>query len=119
MSIENFLDGIRGGFNSTAKENFSYGSLKWSAIHHAYTNVLLIPVFSLASYVPIKKVRYNYFQHIILNFFIASPRIFEFLVILSFSCFITNQNIEYSVDKSMILVEFYLLFGFIFSFSTA
>jgi len=109
-SIENFLSGIKASVGPNRNKNLFSEVLQWLARHYAYTNVLLIPIVSLASYLAFLNTKYNYIQHIILNSFIAGQRIFAFLIILPITYFIPNQEIIYTLEKVVTLVGMSLTF---------
>jgi hypothetical protein len=54
--------------------------LKWLSNNFAYATLLLLPVFSFASYISFKKAKYNYFEHLILNFYITGQQIIIYLI---------------------------------------
>ena len=43
----------------------------WLSKHYAYTTLLFLPVFSLASYLSFRKFRKNYLEHIVINAYIT------------------------------------------------
>jgi len=49
-------------------------SLRWFAENFAYTNLLLVPIFSLASYLAFLGHRRNYLEHIVLNTYITGQQ---------------------------------------------
>lgn len=57
--IEDFLLGVF--------ESIKSPILEWLIRHYSYTALLLIPIFSFASYLSFKKSKFNYFEHLVLN----------------------------------------------------
>lgn len=72
--------------------------LLWMSSHYAYTTLLIIPIISFASYLCFYRTKYNYFQHLILNSFVAGQRTVVFLMILPFTYFITDKGINGTID---------------------
>jgi len=80
------------------------GISTWIKDHYAYSTLMLLPVFSLASYLAFKKSGYNYLKHLILNTYIAGQRtVIYILFIPIFACTENKDlisaigNIEYLV----------------------
>jgi hypothetical protein len=46
----------------------------WFANNYAYTTLLLIPIFSFASYLCFSRFKANYLEHIVLNCYIAGQQ---------------------------------------------
>ena len=93
-SLEDFLTGMNNVSRKVDTDNAFYTSIKWLAGHYAYTNVLLIPVMSLASFIAFRRSKFNYFQHIILNSYIGGQRIFALLLLTPITYFIENQSLK-------------------------
>ena len=68
---------------------------EWVGTHFAWVTLLSIPFFSLASYLAFKKQDFNYFEHLVLNAFLAGQRlvvgIITFPVLLLFE---DSQSLE-------------------------
>ncbi|UTW61521.1 hypothetical protein KFE98_16105 [bacterium SCSIO 12741] len=54
--------------------------------------MLLLPVFSLASYWAFLKARYNYFEHLTLNLYITGQQIILYLVVSGISVLIGGDD---------------------------
>lgn len=100
-----FLDSFLEGFYNGATDDNSKNSLgflgdvvKWLSSHYAYTTLFIIPIISFASYLCFYRAKYNYFQHLILNCFVAGQRTAIFLILLPFTYFITNEDINNTID---------------------
>lgn len=72
MTSQNtWVDDLISGFFKGAYDTEEAGKLPkivaWFANNYAYTTLLLIPIFSLASYLSFRKYETNYLEHIVLN----------------------------------------------------
>lgn len=56
--------------------------MKWISSNFAYSNLLLLPLFSLSSYFCFRKYGKNYLEHIVLNSFISGLQIFFYTIVL-------------------------------------
>lgn len=99
--LNSALEGVYDGMTNdkaNSKIDFFINLIQWMADHYAYSTLLFIPFFSLASYISFKRTKYNYFQHLILNSFVAGQRTVVFLIILPFTYFITDKGINGTID---------------------
>jgi len=72
-------DGIAA--NSETKELLEFQNvLNWLSNNFTYLTLLLLPLFSLASYLFFIKEKYNYFEHLILNFYIKGQQTVIYIV---------------------------------------
>lgn len=106
--IEDFLGGVAEAFqgNSSSK---GFKVLEWLIQHYSYTALLLIPVFSLASYIAFRRARFNYFEHLVLNTYTFGQITLIFIVTFPLS---------YSFPESHFVVGFKLLLMMAFAFWT-
>lgn len=60
--------------------------LQWIADHHAYSMVLFLPFFSLASLLAFKRFNYNFFEHFVINAYLCGQQaiIYSFFVIIQY-----------------------------------
>jgi hypothetical protein len=108
--LNDFLDGFyRGASDAESQSGLGlFGEvLQWMSSHYAYATLLIIPIFSFASYICFRKAQYNYFQHLILNSFVAGLRTSVFLILLPFTYFITDKSANDIFDS----VKAYLSVG--------
>ncbi|MBP9136503.1 MAG: DUF3667 domain-containing protein [Chitinophagales bacterium] len=117
--LEEIFSGISDGVNekntNTSFNLFIY-TLQWMKNNYAYTTLLIIPVMSLASYLAFIKTKYNYFQHLILNSFIAGQRTVAFLLILPITYFITDKGAINFIDSLKVIIGILLTFWTYFQF---
>lgn len=117
--LTNFLEGMSAG----TKDGKSKSSLilmgdaaHWMANHYAYTALLIIPFLSFASYICFRKEKYNYFQHLVLNAFVAGQRTAVFLIFLPFTYFIRDPELNESFDTFKAYVGIFLSFWIYYKF---
>lgn len=78
-----FFDEFAEGINENPHTiNFLTITLNWLKVHYAYGALLIIPIFSLASYLAFYKSGYNYFKHLILNTFITGQRTIVYIILV-------------------------------------
>lgn len=90
--------------------------LLWMSSHYAYTTLLIIPIISFASYLCFYRTRYNYFQHLILNSFVAGQRTVVYLIILPFTYFITDKGTNGTIDTVKAYLGICLTFWIYYQF---
>jgi len=92
-------------FIQTVKEIFN-----WIRNHYAYSNLMILPVLSLASFLAFKKSSYNYFEHLVLNTFLAGQRTFFFLLFLPILYFFKGSDSSLKIDFVENVFNFILTF---------
>ena len=92
--IDDAITGFMNGALDTDSEAEIPKMAKWFAKNYAYTTLLLLPVFSLASYLSFLKFGKNFLEHLIINSFITGQQaiIYSFFTFIGF--FIQNELIE-------------------------
>jgi Protein of unknown function (DUF3667) len=110
-----FLNDFLIGFNSGTTDSKTKTDLVlvgdavlWMSNHYAYSTLILLPVISLASYLCFYRSKYNYFQHLILNSFVAGQRTAVYLILLPFTYLITDKAINETIDGVKIYLGFCL-----------
>jgi len=63
--------------------------LNWLSKNQTYVILSLVPLFSLASYLAFVKSKYNYFEHLVVNFYITGQQMIIYFI-LSFLFFKEN-----------------------------
>jgi len=118
-----FLTDFLYGFNESTTDKKSKIDLglvgefvQWMSNHYAYTTLLVIPIISFASYLCFIKTKYNYFQHLILNSFIAGQRTVVFLLIPPITYFITDKSINETIDTLKVYLGIGLTFWVYYQF---
>jgi len=90
-------DTITGWMNGVSGQNSEFempNIANWFAKNYAYSSLLLLPVFSLASYISFRKFGKNYLEHIVVNSYITGHQaiIYSLFAILGIS--IEHEIIE-------------------------
>ncbi|WP_084205915.1 DUF3667 domain-containing protein [Psychroserpens mesophilus] len=102
---QTFIDDAITGFKSGSKvENNQL--LNWIAKNQTYFILILVPLFSLASYLAFIKSKYNYFEHLVLNIYITGQQMFIYFLF------------SFIYDRDSYLVLLPLLLGMGFNFWT-
>ncbi len=82
--ISGFLEGAEGGvFMEEAPP-----ALAWFSKNFAYATLLLLPIFSLASYLSFFKSKTNYLEHIVLNSYITGQQTIFYLLLGSINMYL-------------------------------
>lgn len=68
--------------------------LVWFSNNYAYSSLLLLPIFSLASYLSFLKSDTNYFEHIVINAYITGQQAFFYAFFIVVRTFIDNDVME-------------------------
>lgn len=97
-NVTTLFDEISGGTNgsdignNTHKINLINLSFSWLIIHYDYGALLLIPIFSLASYLAFYKSGYNYFKHLILNTFITGQQTIVYIIFIPIIALLKDKD---------------------------
>lgn len=84
--------GISAGFAKEMESNRVSGILDWIANNHAYTTLILLPFFAVASYLAFINYKLNYFEHVVINAYITGQQaiIYSVFVVLQIALRIDN-----------------------------
>lgn len=104
----NSQDQTFAGINLKGKLNGFIKYNQWLKDNYAYNKLLLIPVFSLASYISFLRIKYNYFEHLILGTLVGGQIILINLLFLPLQYFLGG-------DVNMILFLIQSVIGFLFT----
>ena len=98
------LSGASDGIISAVQKIDDDGKLKnlekirililWTQRNYAYTSLLLLPFFSLATYISYLGKGFNYFEHLVLNLYIEGQKMLIYLLFVPFLYYITNDNLN-------------------------
>lgn len=120
--LTDFLEGFYSGTTDDKSKNdlgLVGEIVQWMSSHYAYTTLLIIPIISFASYICFFRTKYNYFQHLILNSFVAGQRTAVFLILLPFTYFITDKEMNGTIDTLKaylgICLTFWMYYQFFYS----
>ncbi len=88
-------DLITGFFNYDAnKESTLSPFLTWLSANYAYATLILLPLFSLSSFICFLGLKVNYLEHIVLNAYITGQQAIFYSIFISLEIFITNDILE-------------------------
>ena len=103
-----FIIGINN--NGNEKDSGIITALYWLTKHQAYAVLLTLPFFSLGSYIAFFKLRYNYFEHLILNIYITGQQMIIYLL-LSFIV-VLNSSAEFIPLAVGVFYNFWAYYSF-------
>lgn len=91
--IDDFLSGASQGIQDTDKNSLAkLPIIDWLSNNYAYTNLLIIPIFSLASFVSFLGLGRNYLENIVINSYITGQQaLFYSLFTVIGVCFDIND----------------------------
>lgn len=117
-SFEKMLQGMTDGSKNDTDKSFALfiEIIQWLRNHYAYSTLIFIPITSFASYLAFVRTRYNYFQHIILNAFLAGQRAVLMLIVLPVTYIFKNQNVINTVDGLTLVAGIAFTFWAYFQF---
>ncbi len=101
--LGNLLTGVVSGIEEAGDTSETVIMLKWLADNYAYTSLILLPVFSLASYLCFRRQNYNYVEHVVLNSYVTGHQAILYLLIT-----IPYKFIDY--DLTILLLIFPLVY---------
>jgi len=112
--IDDLLTGWTNGATGETDNSQVPSILNWFSKNYAYSTLILLPVFSLASYLSFLKFDKNYLEHIVINSYITGQQ----AIFYSFFAFIGNYiESDFVEIFSLLIAVFYafLVFWQIFS----
>jgi len=90
--LRGILEGIKKGRDFSDRD---FKIFEWLIHNYSYSALLLIPIFSLASFLSFKKSNFNYFEHLVLNTFLFGQITLIFILTIPLSIvFPNNPSIE-------------------------
>jgi hypothetical protein len=104
--IGSFLEGLNNGFTDGVGNGDFIKVTKvimWMVNNYAYSTLMLLPLFSFASYIIFRKQGENYFKHLVLNCYVAGQNTIAYFVLLLCHIYVTNQNINDIVQILMFI----------------
>lgn len=107
--IDDFLSGYS---NAGEDSNFTADKspiINWLSNNYAYTTLLLIPIFSLASYIAFLGLDRNYLENIVINSYITGQQAIFYVVFMIIGVLVAKEDLT---------VSFALLVSVAFNFWT-
>ena len=114
--LGNLIKGISTAHAAKFNTKFDFAMLDWFANNHAYTTVLLVPVFAISSYLIFLEFKLNYFEHIVINAYLTGQQalIYVFFILLQSIISVDNYYfplIPLAFSFMFALWTFFQLFG--------
>ncbi len=82
---------------------------EWTAHHYAGTQLMILPLLSIASYLLFRKQGYHFFEHLVLNTFITIQKLSIGL------CFLPLLIWKQGTEQIQTIINFQLLVGTLFA----
>lgn len=105
------IDDFFSGFNRANEDKDvvtnSSQITKWLSDNYAYTTLLLLPIFSLATYISFLGTKKNYLEHIVINSYITGLQAIFYSLFMVIGVLISNEDLTV-----LIAVVVSLLFNF-------
>lgn len=108
--LDNAVKGYENAMNDNELQSNKLLVFKWFAKNYAYTTLLLIPLYSFASYLAFRRFGYNYLEHLILNAYIVGQQAIFYSIFALFSINVTTEK------NKDIFVSIAVLFSIIYAF---
>ncbi len=90
--MNDFIEGYSNGLDDPEEEVNELANLQWFAKNYAYTMLLLLPLFSLASFLAFAGAGFNYLEHLVLNAYITGQQAVLYLLSAIFSLVTRDDN---------------------------
>ena len=108
--MNDFIQGYANGAGVSDRPDNQIITLKWFAQNYAYTMLMLLPLFSLATYLTFLNAGFNYLEHFVLNAFITGQQALLYSLTVIFGLIVTNDDLLDSVTLCFSIA--YALFVF-------
>ncbi len=108
--IDDFISGFAKGALDREGISDIPSALKWFSKNYAYATLLLIPIFSLSSFICFKKFGTNYLEHFVLNAYVAGHQAIVYSI---FALLRTQFNFDEVVSISLFVSFSYALWVFL------
>lgn len=105
-----FAKGYANGLDLSDSKNNQMATLEWFAKNYAYTTLLLLPVFSLTTFLAFRNTGYNYLEHVVLNAYITGQQAIIY-AIAAILIFITKQE-DLFVNTALVISVGYAFWVF-------
>jgi len=84
MSRNTFLSDMILGFKDGAEGNngtSDFKFLNWVSKYQIYFPLFILPIFSISTYLAFFKSKYNYFEHLVINFYITGQQMIIYWIL--------------------------------------
>jgi len=110
--IDDLLSGWLNGAKEQNVKNEEPIIITWFSKNYAYSTLLLLPLFSLASYLSFFKFDKNYLEHIVINSYITGQQAILYAIFAIMGSFLKNDLVEISSLIVSISYAFWVLWHF-------
>lgn len=83
---------------------------EWMDTHYAWVTLIMLPFYSLGSFIAFRKQGYNYMEHLVLNAFLAGQRLFLHIAVFPILYFLNNSPNAESFNNFLSFADFVLIF---------
>ncbi|UZO82386.1 DUF3667 domain-containing protein [Aquimarina sp. ERC-38] len=91
--IDDFITGYSDGGDEHRLKASSSSILNWLSNNYAYTTLLLLPLFSLASFISFNGFGQNYLEHMVINSYITGQQAIFYSLFMIMGVIIKNEDI--------------------------
>lgn len=91
-------------------ENFIFQIHHWTKAHYAYTSIILLPFYALASFLAFFKLGEHYLKHLVLNAYLTGLRTLIYLLFIPLLAIITDYSTRDNMEGFRTAVGFALTF---------
>ena len=109
-----FIQGISVAYAEDFKSNFVLEILDWIVSNHAYTTLILLPFFAMASYLVFIDFKLNYFEHIVINAYIAGQQAIIYFIFVVLQIITKIDN--YFLSLTPLVLSFFFAFWVFYQF---
>jgi len=82
----------------------------WVSGHYALVSLILLPIFTLGTYLSFRKMGYNFIEHLVLNAFLTSQRLVLRIVLFPFYNLLSGTDKLRTFSNVVNVVIFFLTF---------
>lgn len=113
--IGDFLNGFALADEEVETATKQVKVIKWFANNYAYTILMLLPLYSLASYFTFKKSKYHYLEHFVLNTYITGQQTVIYTITAILAIWIHNEDFIAIITFTLTFSYAFWVFGQFFS----
>lgn len=83
---------------------------EWMDTHYAWVTLIMLPFYSLGSFIAFRKQRYNFMEHLVLNAFLAGQRLILHIAVFPIIYFLNNSSNSESFNNFLSFADYILIF---------
>ncbi len=132
--LKDLLSGMSAAAAGAEDASSAIAVLDWIAAREVYFLLMLLPLFSLSTYLAFIRSKYNYFEHLVINLYLTGQQMFIYialcfwfeegsywdgipsLISIGYNFFAFNQLFENKkvYTRIFLIILAYILFAFLF-----